>query len=72
MAKQKLKGLEMYQYIEKISDYRYNKDRHTKARSIVAMLFWEWRGYKREREYEMECTARTCFQQAYKMLKDNK
>ena len=55
-----------------------------KARSIVAMLFWEWRKHKRM--YELTkfgsylavthlnnaTLSKRIFQKAYKMLKDNK
>lgn len=56
----------------------------SKARSIVAMLFWEWRKHKRM--YELTkfgsylaithlnnaTLSKLIFQQAYKMLKDKK
>ena len=77
MARQKLKGLEMYQYIKKISNYRYNKERHSKARSIVAMLFWEWRKYnsnfKNEENSFIQGRAsktKELFYKANKMLKE--
>ena len=64
-----------------ISDYIKDK----KARSIVAMLFWEWR--KAETRYQTECKTKrdnrqlsllsissskseVLFKQAYKILKD--
>lgn len=45
----------------------------SKARSIVAMLFWEWRKDKRlfGKNDCCEKTSIHSFQQAYKMLKDN-
>ena len=71
-----------------ISDLHNNpKDKKfydAKARSIVAMLFFEWKKAKREAkalmhtEYqngfrdEKEDIAEELFKQAYKMLKDNK
>ena len=74
----------MYQYIKKISNYRYNKERHSKARSIVAMLFWEWKKHKRM--YELTkfgsylaithlnnaALTKIILDKAYKMLKDIK
>lgn len=61
---------------------QYIKLHHTKARSIVAMLFWEWRKHKRM--YELSkfgsylaithlnnaTLSKLIFQQAYKMLKE--
>ena len=71
-----------------ISDlHNHPKDKKfydAKARSIVAMLFWEWKKAKREAkalmhtEYQngfrdgKEDIAEELFKQAYKMLKDNK
>ena len=55
-----------------------------KARSIVAMLFWEWRKHKRMYELTKFVSylaithlnnatlSKLIFQQAYKMLKDTK
>jgi len=54
-----------------------------KARSIVAMLFWEWRAVKEERKHtnnndvkwlltRIVESRRDTFKQAYKILKDNK
>lgn len=78
MARQKLKGLERYQYIKKISNYRYNKERHSKARSIVAMLFWESRKTLTEYRNTKHCDAlynyyygqKQQFIEAYAMLKE--
>lgn len=42
-----------------------NKIGEGKARSIVAMLFWEWRKVKFMSSY-------ICFKKAYIMLKDSK
>lgn len=61
---------------------QYIKLHHTKARSIVAMLFWEWRKHKRM--YELTkfgsylaithlnnaTLSKLIFQQAYKILKE--
>ena len=61
---------------------QYIKLHHTKARSIVAMLFWEWRKHKRM--YELSkfgsylaithlnnaTLSKLIFQQAYKQLKE--
>ena len=65
----------------------FPKIANTKARKIIAMLFWEWR--KAETRYQEEWKtkrdnrqlsllsissykAEELFKQAYKMLKDNK
>ena len=63
-------GCRIYHAEGYISDLHNNpKDKkfyYKKARSIVAMLFWEWRDIK-------DCTNRDCaeatFRKAYKMLK---
>lgn len=50
--------------------YRTKHKPNAKARSIVAMLFWEWKKLKQEKEYDMAESARCCFGIAYKMLKE--
>ena len=58
-----------------ISDLHNNpKDKKfydKKARSIVAMLFWEWRKWKRWVGKTHADVHRVVFEKAYAMLKDN-
>ena len=64
--------------------HRFLSIERKKARSIVAMLFWEWKKITRLTEgetmneyddgYDCGCVAQAeqLFKKAYKMLKDNK
>ena len=81
-------GCRLYHAEGYISDLHNNlKDKKfydKKARSIVAMLFWEWRKHKRMYEltkfvsylavihWNNATLSKLIFQKAYKMLKDNK
>ena len=87
---EEIKGLEcrIYHAEGYISDLHNNpKDKKSydkKTRSIVAMLFWEWRKHKRMYEltkfvsylavihWNNATLSKLIFQKAYKMLKDNK
>lgn len=46
------------------------KEQDAKARSIVAMLFWEWKKDKRLSNYIGELRVKNIFNKAYKMLKE--
>ena len=58
-------------YISDLHNCPKNKKFYdAKARSIVAMLFWEWRRLKTEGITEEAFAAKACFYKAHALLKE--